>query len=366
MGFFLPHSAHAAITHVQSANTSSLSSVATLSQAFTSNNTAGDFIVVWVGWKSSSTTAAVTDSAGNVYQPLSIAEFLNIPLRAQIFYARNILAGANTVTLTLTGPDPDATLSIHEYAGVDPVNPLDGEARLNNLIAGTNAQPQSGSVTTTQASDLLFGVAYDDRSFGSETWTEGSGWALRQSNSMSGTEDMIATSTGSYSATFTVSIATKWVGEIAAFKAAASGVQVSSRSDTLSNSQPTATSNHAFTFTVNSAVTGSSTLALAFPSQFTFPGISYIQSAHNNNSCAGTVCSATFTSPNIAGNLIVVSAGLGSEPATASISDTEGNSYATAVGPIVNGVRYALYLVCQEHQWRGEYRQGHLEHYGGL
>ena len=345
-GFLLPHNAQAAITHVQSANISSLSSVTTLSKAFTSNNTAGDLIIVWVGWQSSITTAAVTDSAGNVYQPLSIVEFLNIPLRAQIFYARNILAGANTVTLTLTGPDPDVTLSIHEYAGVDPVNPLDGEARLNNLIAGTNAQPQSGSVTTTQASDLLFGVAYDDRSFGSETWTEGSGWALRQSNSMSGTEDMIATSTGSYSATFTVSIANNWVGEIAAFKAAVGRLQVSSRSDTLSNSQPSSTSNHAFTFTVNSAITGSSTLALAFPSQFTFnPGISFVQSAHNSNSCAGSLCSATFTSPNIAGNLIVVSAGIGSTPGrTASIIDTEGNSYATAVGPIANGPAATRYI----------------------
>ena len=346
--FLLPHNAQAAITYVQSAQNSAAGNVTTLSKTFSSNNQAGNFIIIWVGWRSASSTVSVSDSTGNAYQSLSIIEFLNEPLRAQIFYARSIYAGPNTVTVNISGSAVQkVVLDIHEYAGVDPVDPLDGEARLNNLIAGTNVYPQSGSVTTTQASDLVFGVAYVDGNISNESpWTSETGYALRQSNNHSGTEDAIATSTGAYSATFTIPVANYWVGEIAAFKAAVGRLQVSSRSDTLSNSQPSSTSNHAFTFTVNSAVSGSSTLALAFPSQFTFPGISYVQSAHNNNSCAGNVCSATFTSPNTAGNLIIVSAGLGSEPATASISDTEGNTYATAVGPIVNGpfsTRYIWY-----------------------
>lgn len=52
-----------------------------------------------------------------------------------------------------------------------------------------------------------------------------------------------------------------------------SGVQVSSRSDTLSDSRPSATSNHTITFTVNTsidtpAVNATDTLTLAFPSKF--------------------------------------------------------------------------------------------------
>jgi hypothetical protein len=54
------------------------------------------------------------------------------------------------------------------------------------------------------------------------------------------------------------------------------GVQVSSRSDTLSDSRPSATSNHTVAFTVNNAVygsslSGSSTLTLTLPSGFTIP-----------------------------------------------------------------------------------------------
>jgi len=49
------------------------------------------------------------------------------------------------------------------------------------------------------------------------------------------------------------------------------GIQVSSRSDTLSNASPSATSNHTVAFTTNTNITGSSSITLAFPSGFTVP-----------------------------------------------------------------------------------------------
>lgn len=49
------------------------------------------------------------------------------------------------------------------------------------------------------------------------------------------------------------------------------GIQVSSRSDTLSNASPSATSNHTVTFTTNTNITGSSTITLTFPSTFSIP-----------------------------------------------------------------------------------------------
>jgi len=50
------------------------------------------------------------------------------------------------------------------------------------------------------------------------------------------------------------------------------GVQASSRGDTLSDSRPSATSNHTFAFTTNSAILGSDQLTLTFPAGFTLPG----------------------------------------------------------------------------------------------
>lgn len=50
-----------------------------------------------------------------------------------------------------------------------------------------------------------------------------------------------------------------------------SGVEVSSRSDILSDSRPSATSNHTISFRVNSAISASSTLEVRFPADFSFP-----------------------------------------------------------------------------------------------
>jgi hypothetical protein len=51
-----------------------------------------------------------------------------------------------------------------------------------------------------------------------------------------------------------------------------SAVQVTSRIDTLSDSRPSATSNHSFAFTTNTQITGSSTITLTYPGAFTIPG----------------------------------------------------------------------------------------------
>jgi len=88
-------------------------------------------------------------------------------------------------------------IDIHEYSGVDAVSPFDVEAH----GFGSSTQPKSDSATTTQAGDLLFGVAA--AAANQASWTQDTGYALRESNTRSGTEDEIATSTGGYSATFT-------------------------------------------------------------------------------------------------------------------------------------------------------------------
>src|SRR5207253_10025010 len=49
------------------------------------------------------------------------------------------------------------------------------------------------------------------------------------------------------------------------------GIQVTSRSDTLSNSQLSATSNHTVAFTTNTNIIGSSSITLTFPSGFAIP-----------------------------------------------------------------------------------------------
>jgi hypothetical protein len=69
---------------------------------------------------------------------------------SQVFYAKNIAAGANTVTATFATALGGGwgTVYMHEYSGVDRTNPLDVEA----AAIGTSRAMSVGPVTTTSAS----------------------------------------------------------------------------------------------------------------------------------------------------------------------------------------------------------------------
>src|SRR5207244_12601210 len=101
-------------------------------------------------------TFTVTDSIGNTYHQ---AVLLNITVDTPngdtlaIFYAENILGGANTITVsdTISGI---LRFAILEYAGVATSNSLDVTASAQ----GTSASPNSGNATTTANGDLLLGA----------------------------------------------------------------------------------------------------------------------------------------------------------------------------------------------------------------
>ena len=122
----------------------------TNSLAFSSANTAGNLIVVYAIW-SNTGSVTVSDSRGNTYA--TAAARTTGSWSAQVFYARNIAAGANTVTLThATAVNSFSAIYIHEYSGIDKVNPVD----VTGSAIGTGSAMNSGSVTTTNAEDLLF------------------------------------------------------------------------------------------------------------------------------------------------------------------------------------------------------------------
>ena len=88
------------------------------SLAFTSSNTAGNWIAVAVrGGMSSSQIFTVTDSNGNAYKKAGQVGFTSSAVTLAIYYAENIKGGANTVTVsdTVSGP---LRVAILEYSGV--------------------------------------------------------------------------------------------------------------------------------------------------------------------------------------------------------------------------------------------------------
>ena len=76
--------------------------------------------------------------------------------RQAIYYAKNIAAGSNTVTVAFNQAAPFVDMRILEYSGLDQTSPLDVTAG----AAGTGTAANSGAATTTSANELIFGAGY--------------------------------------------------------------------------------------------------------------------------------------------------------------------------------------------------------------
>jgi glucose/arabinose dehydrogenase len=182
---------------------------ATNALAFNSANTAGNLVVVYLVW-SNTNAVTVSDSRGNAYAAALGRTTWGSGWSAQVFYARNVAGGANTVTATFaTAIASFATLYLHEYSSVDKLSPLD----VSRVATGTASAMSSGAVATTNANDLLFGAGASR-----DTVTQaGSGYTTRASSFGNRTMDQNVTSTGSYAATATQN-SNAWVMQVVAFK----------------------------------------------------------------------------------------------------------------------------------------------------
>ena len=132
-------------TFVQ-AKANEVTSGTTNSVAFASANGAGNLIVAYVVWNNGG-TASVTDTRGNAYSTVAPAtKWNNNAWSSQVFYAKNVAAGANTVTATFgTAINSFGILYIHEYSGMDKIDPLD----VTKSAVGTTNAMSSGTATTT-------------------------------------------------------------------------------------------------------------------------------------------------------------------------------------------------------------------------
>jgi hypothetical protein len=146
--------------YVQSASSETSGDVSSFSQAFGSNNTAGNCIVVAVEIEPDSIIPAnleCADTQGNTYQLVFSNKYGGGDSQAAVFVAFGIAAGANTVTVTC-GPQFDGPvnainpcIAIHEYANGTAVDTYD--------VAGTEASSLELSVSTSASGDLLFLMA---------------------------------------------------------------------------------------------------------------------------------------------------------------------------------------------------------------
>jgi hypothetical protein len=197
---------------VQVASSTPQTPQTSVTTSFTKSQSAGDLNVVVIGLdNATSTITSVTDTAGNIYQVAA-------PLKRSagnseaIYYAKNVLPGPDMITVTLNTATPFVDVRAAEYSGIDTTNPFDVTAS----GSGRSTAPNSGSVATTFANELLVGGGTTMGNFK----TPGSGYTSRIITSPDADilEDRIVSATGSYSASGTTNNA-NWVMQLVTFRA---------------------------------------------------------------------------------------------------------------------------------------------------
>ncbi len=180
----------------------------TVQVAFPSAQTPGDLNVIAVGTNdTTSVVQSLQDTVGNTYL-LAIGPTTGTGLRQWIYYAPNIIGGANTVTVTFNQPAAYADVRILEYRGVNALDVVAG-------ASGTGTTSNSGNATTTGPNELIFGA----HMVSSYTAAVGPGFTGRVYTPINSdlAEDKIAATAGVYNATASVGSG-NWVMQMAAFK----------------------------------------------------------------------------------------------------------------------------------------------------
>ena len=257
-----------AISYVQGASQNP-STGNSLAATFSAAQAAGDLNVVVVGWADSTTTvSSITDTKGNTYAPAGAAVSISGTATQRIYYATSIVAaaaGANTVAVTLSANTSWPELKIAEYRGISATSPLDAEVGASGT---TSASPNSGSLTTTSANDLLVGSNYAD----DEVSAPGSGYTQRyQTAGGEILEDKTVSAIGSYSAGVTLTGSSWWVIQLAAFRG------TSGNSDTTPPSAPTG---------LTASIASATQINLSWTASTDNVGVT----GYRIESCSGTSC----------------------------------------------------------------------------
>jgi IPT/TIG domain len=368
-----PLSAGVTLVQVNYKTSTSASSLAT---SYPSAQTAGNLNIVVVGWNdTASVVSSITDSNGNTYTR-AIGPTAGTALTQSIYYAKNIAAGSNTVTVTFNKAATYPDVRVLEYRGADTANPLDVTA----AAVGTGLAANSGPASTTSMNELVFGGGMTFDTFNAP----GSGFTKRVITNFGDiAEDTTVASTGLYSATAPLRASAPWVMQMAAFRGqsaftvngispssgTASGATsvkitgtgflsgatvtfggVAGTNVTVANSTTiTATTPSHTAATVNVVVANSNRQSGTLTNGFTYTGstsaaVKFVQ-VNYMTSTSASFLTTPYLSQQTAGNLNVVAVMWGDTArAVSSVTDSKGNSYALAAGPNkATGLTSAIY-----------------------
>jgi hypothetical protein len=134
-----------------------------------------------------------------------------------VFYAKNIVGGANTLTAGFSGINNHPWLAVFEYSGLNTAAPLDQTAHAQG---GGSTVDTGATATTSSANALVFAATGLPASY-SGIVTGASGYTLLQQNTSSSpaaTESLTVNSIGAFHGLFNLNAATNWSAVAAVFK----------------------------------------------------------------------------------------------------------------------------------------------------
>jgi hypothetical protein len=277
------------------------------SLAFAANNGAGNWIAVCIrAGGSNAQVITVSDNNGNTYRQAFQLGLTSSGVTSAIYYAENIHAGANTVTVSDSISGGPLRFAILEYSGVAASNSLDA---VPVTAQGTSTTPATGSFTTGAGGDLLLATVF---TVNAATFTAGSGYSIQElvpgaPNTKLIAEDRIQSTAGTASASATLAASDNWgAGLIAVRSISGVGFPISVSVSPSTASVPSGYGSQAFTATVNN--------------DFQNQGATWVLSG---TGCSGSTC-GTLT--NVTGTSVTYNAPA-NPPSPATVTLT-----ATAVG----------------------------------
>jgi hypothetical protein len=185
---------------------------AVVSVTYSNAQIQGDANILAIGWfDTNASISTVSDSMGNVYQA-AVPTFRSNGLSHAIYYASGIRGGTNTVTVMFNQAADHVNFRATEYCGLSQANAFDAGSSASGI--GTNAN--SGWVITTSTNDLIFGAGVTLSGF----TAAGVGFVDRIITvpNTGIIEDMIAATSGTYSASAPIGSSHAWLMQVAAFK----------------------------------------------------------------------------------------------------------------------------------------------------
>jgi hypothetical protein len=151
-----------AITRIQDASSSGAASTKTVT--ISASGSGNLLVAIFVNRDQNTTVTSITDNAGNTYAQASGAYATNFQTTTDIWYAKNSVAGATTVTFNST-PAPsfnEGVCTIVEYSGVDTITPIDAIGSTINGGAFTTPAFTAPIINNNSNSVILSAVDVSD------------------------------------------------------------------------------------------------------------------------------------------------------------------------------------------------------------